>query len=246
MSGSIATIVVQFGLATIPWWPSSASGLTSVTTSGTSSCIRHALELSTTTAPAAANLGAHSRDVEPPALNSARSKPSIVSSAHDAHGRVGVLERPALGALGRERHDLVGREAAAAQDVEHDRPDRAGGAATATLMTSNSPNGFSGRIVSGPASSNAVCSERTACLTLSPGMTHEILIGRGRDHLDVDALVAERLEHLRRDAGMRLHSRADDRDLPHRLVGRDLLDADLGDERLERRARGRAGRRAGR
>ena len=48
---------------------------------------------------------------------------------------------------------------------------------TATLMRANSPNGCSGRIVSGPDSSNAACSERTACLSWSPAMTHEILIG---------------------------------------------------------------------
>ena len=35
-----AVIVVQFGLATIPWWSSAASSFTPATTSGTSSCIR--------------------------------------------------------------------------------------------------------------------------------------------------------------------------------------------------------------
>ena len=76
------TIVVQFGLATMPASipPSSASGLTSETTSGTRGSIRQALELSTTIAPAAAKRGAHSREVPPPAENSARSKPAIVSS----------------------------------------------------------------------------------------------------------------------------------------------------------------------
>ena len=39
-SATTICIVVQFGLATIPLWPSSASGLTSETTSGTSSCMR--------------------------------------------------------------------------------------------------------------------------------------------------------------------------------------------------------------
>src|SRR3546814_10220022 len=61
-------IVVQFGLATIPLrMSSSASGLTSDTTSGTSSSSRNALELSTTIAPSAANFGAHTLDVAPPA-----------------------------------------------------------------------------------------------------------------------------------------------------------------------------------
>ena len=35
----------------------------------------------------------------------------------------------------------------------------------------------------------------------------------GRDHLDVDALVGQRLEHLLGDAGMAAHADADDRDL---------------------------------
>ena len=37
---TIACIVVQFGLATIPLWPSAASSLTPATTSGTSSFMR--------------------------------------------------------------------------------------------------------------------------------------------------------------------------------------------------------------
>ena len=37
-------------------------------------------------------------------------------------------------------------------------------------------------------------------------------LGR-RDHLDVDALVGQRLEHLRRDADVRAHADADDRHL---------------------------------
>ena len=80
LSATTICIVEQFGLATIPRWPSSASGLTSETTSGTSSSIRHFDELSTTIAPASAKRGAHSPDVEPPAEKIARSKPWIVSS----------------------------------------------------------------------------------------------------------------------------------------------------------------------
>ncbi len=74
MAGSITTIVVQFGLATIPLRaPSIASGFTSLTTSGTSGSMRHADELSTTTAPPATKRSAQAFDVEPPAENSARS-----------------------------------------------------------------------------------------------------------------------------------------------------------------------------
>ncbi len=72
----IAAIVVQFGLAMIPLGRSAMSpGLTSATTSGTSESLRQAEELSTTTAPAAATRGANSREVPPPAENSAMSIP---------------------------------------------------------------------------------------------------------------------------------------------------------------------------
>src|SRR5215210_7676626 len=83
-SATTVCIVVQFGLATMPLWPSSASGFTSDTTSGTSSCMRHWDELSTTTAPASAKRGAHSALTADPAENSATSKPWIDSSSSGA------------------------------------------------------------------------------------------------------------------------------------------------------------------
>src|SRR3954467_15048096 len=52
LSATTICIVEQFGFATIPRCAAIASGLTSATTSGTSSCMRQKLELSTTTAPA--------------------------------------------------------------------------------------------------------------------------------------------------------------------------------------------------
>src|SRR5207253_1137239 len=84
------------------------------------------------------------------------------------------------GPLGRERHDLGRRKAALAQQTQHDRADRARGADDRNAQIgahANSPNGRSGRIVSGPDSSKAVCSARTAAGTCPPAMTHEILIG---------------------------------------------------------------------
>ena len=58
----MAAIVVQLGLAMMPLGVCrAASGLTSETTSGTSGSIRQADELSMTTAPAAAALGAGGR-----------------------------------------------------------------------------------------------------------------------------------------------------------------------------------------
>ncbi len=86
MSATISCIVEQFGLAISPRCSSSASGLTSETTSGISGSRRQRDELSTTTAPASTKRGAHSPDVEPPALNSARSKPWMVSSASARQG----------------------------------------------------------------------------------------------------------------------------------------------------------------
>ncbi|CAB5067011.1 unannotated protein [freshwater metagenome] len=72
----MAAIVVQFGLATIPFeMLRKACGLTSATTSGTCGSIRQAEELSTTIAPAAATCGANSRELVAPLENSAMSMP---------------------------------------------------------------------------------------------------------------------------------------------------------------------------
>jgi hypothetical protein len=95
-SGSMIAIVVQFGLATMPRAArSSSSGLTSETTSGTSSSIRNAEELSTTTAPAAANFGPHAFEIDPPAEKIAMSKPPTVSSASPTTTRPLPRSRPA-------------------------------------------------------------------------------------------------------------------------------------------------------
>ena len=75
--------VVQFGLAMMPLCCFTSAALISGTTSGTLSSMRNALELSTTTQPALAAMGANSLEMLPPALNSAMSMPaneSFVSS----------------------------------------------------------------------------------------------------------------------------------------------------------------------
>ena len=85
----MAAIVVQFGLAMMPLGSdrarlaTSLTKFTSDTTSGTSGSLRHAEELSTTTAPAAANRGACTRDMVAPAEKSAISSPdgSAVSAS---------------------------------------------------------------------------------------------------------------------------------------------------------------------
>src|SRR6478752_4364500 len=89
LSTGIAAMVVQLGLAMMrrPDRASSiAPGLTSLTTSGTSSSIRKADELSTTTTPASANRGAWAREVVAPAENSAMSSP--LGSAVEASSTV--------------------------------------------------------------------------------------------------------------------------------------------------------------
>ena len=75
-NAGIAAIVVQLGFAMIPRRALATSpGLTSLTISGTSGSIRHADELSMTTAPASANRGACARDPVAPAENNATSIP---------------------------------------------------------------------------------------------------------------------------------------------------------------------------
>ena len=72
----MAAMVVQFGLATMPFGRVAiACGLTSDTTSGTWGSIRQAEELSITTAPASATRGASASEVVLPAENRAMSRP---------------------------------------------------------------------------------------------------------------------------------------------------------------------------
>ena len=49
----------------------------------------------------------------------------------------------------------------------------------------------------------------------------------GRDHLDVDAGLVQRLEERRRDAGVGAHARADDGELADLVVVLQALEADL-------------------
>src|SRR5258705_12147751 len=75
--------VVQFGLAMIPVCNFMSVALISGITSGTESSMRNALELSITTQPALAAMGANSFEMLPPALNNAMSIPeneSLLSS----------------------------------------------------------------------------------------------------------------------------------------------------------------------
>ena len=89
--------------------------------------MRQREELSITIAPAAANRGAHSPEVEPPAEKSAMSKPWIDSSSEPLHDQPALELAPGR-ALGGERHDLRRRELALAQQPQHQRAHLPGGA----------------------------------------------------------------------------------------------------------------------
>jgi hypothetical protein len=131
LSTGIAAMVVQLGFATMPLrTSSSACGLTSLTTSGTSGSIRQALELSTTTARAAANLGASSFEVPPPALKMAMSMPlgSAVAASSTTTSRPPTASvEPADRALANRRRP-VQRQPALGEQAQHDGADLAGGA----------------------------------------------------------------------------------------------------------------------
>ena len=131
LSTGIAAIVVQFGLAMIPLRARrTASGLTSLTTSGTSGSIRQAEELSTTTAPAAANRGASPARSSAPAENSAMSMPagSAVSASSTMTSRSPqAIVEPAERAEAKNRMSLD-REVALEQDPAHHGADLTGGA----------------------------------------------------------------------------------------------------------------------
>ncbi len=75
LSATTIWIVEQLGLAMIPRCFMMSCGLTSGTTSGTSGSMRKALELSTTTAPAAAAIGLHCRETLAGVLDRTMSTP---------------------------------------------------------------------------------------------------------------------------------------------------------------------------
>src|SRR5215467_9005162 len=78
---TISDIVVQFGLAMMPLGRlATISALTSGTTSGTSGSMRNAPELSPTTAPRAAAIGAHCAEISSGTSNMATSTPSKTSA----------------------------------------------------------------------------------------------------------------------------------------------------------------------
>ena len=195
-------MVVQFGLATIPFGiDARASSLTSGTTRGTSGSIRHAEELSITIAPAAAKRGASSREPGAPQENRAMSSPA--GSAAAASSTVNSSppkgsRRPAERAEANNRSSIE-REVPLLQDGAHHAahlPGRADHPDSHAVQSTSVGRTYGGHTRSdqgarrSPAqdSSKAACSARTASST-ALGTDHAgDPDGRGRDHLDVDAV----------------------------------------------------------
>ena len=134
LSTGIAAMVVQLGLAMMPWpaaiTAAASCGLTSETTSGMSGSLRKALELSTTITPASANFCASARDVVAPAENSAMSRPlgSAVAASSTTTSLPGVRQHGAGRPRRGEEADLADREVALLEDLAHRDADLAGGA----------------------------------------------------------------------------------------------------------------------
>ena len=116
----MAAIVVQFGLAMIPFSARAMScGFTSETTSGTCGSIRQHDELSTTMAPAAANLGANARDVLAPAEKITTSKPvgsAVVASSTVIERPAKSMVDPAERAEAKKRNSLCGNSRSASSE----------------------------------------------------------------------------------------------------------------------------------
>src|SRR4051812_37594368 len=208
-------MVEQLGLATMPPWPSTASGLTSATTSGTSSCMRKWLVLSTTTAPAATSFGAHSALTEPPAEERTTSRPWIVSSLSTLHSTTEPFHSIGFPA---ERSEAKGTSSATGnpRSTSTSRivvPTSPVAPSTPTLYPS--PFKTASR-VSGRGGGLLFLHVQVEGVVQGPYRIGHAIGGdnardfdrRGGDHLDVDPLGAEHLEDPRGDARVGAHAGA--------------------------------------
>src|SRR5690606_25186964 len=228
-----------------------ASGFTSDTTSGTSGSSRQADELSTTTAPASANRGACSREVPPPAENSAMSMSARSSVAVAARSSTRT-STPANGSvLPAERAEAKNRTAATGSSRSSRRrritaptwpvaPTTATFTPCSEMVTMSAPRSR----VDDRLAVDAVELERG--VHGAHGVVQRVRAGdhrdadlRGGDHLDVDAGVAQRAEQPRRDSGVRLHARAHERQLADLVVELQRVEPDLRLQRGQRRHRRR-------
>src|SRR4051794_22831340 len=204
-------MVEQLGLATMPLCFSSASGLTSATTSGTVSSIRQREELSTTTAPASANRGAHSPLVEPPAEKSAMSKPWIVLSLSTLHDRTlspQSIWRPT------ERSEANATTSSAGKPRSRITPSMVDPTAPVAPTTATRMSGHH-RPICYPRvlGTHRVVAEIERRVQLADSGRHVLLADhagdldrRRGDHLDIDPGVADHLEGLRGHARVALYS----------------------------------------
>ena len=259
LSATTICIVEQFGLATIPLRASdSASGLTSETTSGTSVVhppLRRVVDddrarLGEARRPLAGGRRRRRRRSRGRSPGSSRRSAagttptpssSLPAERSEANGTISRAGKPRSRSSSQHHAaDLAGRaddRDAVAVAWGRARSDRA---LIAPAPRSAAPPGSRPR----PARTRRAA-PRTASATRSPRITHEILIGEVEIISMLIPSLAERGEHLRGDARVRLHPRADDRDLAHLGSSVEAADAELGDDRLERVARASAGRRAG-
>src|SRR3954471_1859214 len=245
-TASTAAIVVQFGTAMMPGFghPSSASGFTSATTSGHAGSIRNALELSTQTVPCASTIpGKNERDVDAPADTNATSTPaaastdsSRTSTSRPANGTV----RPALRAEANGTNSsTANRRSSKIRAIS--RPTAPVAPITATFIRPSYRRPSSNL----PLTSSDLRDRGVQPEALVHDLERSIAVGstdharhpdrRRGDHLDVDALGREGVEHVARHAGVRLHPGPDEGNLRDVVVDREPLGADLGGERLESR-----------
>ncbi len=182
---------------------------------------------------------AHAREVEPPAENSATSKPSIVSSASTRTGASAPsIVRPARALATRTARPRSAGNARRRSRRSRSVPTAPVAPTTATRTRGRPRRRTPSRRSAGlscmrtprtaarpgwcpsPDSSKAACSARTASGTRSPRTTHEILIG---DVEIISMLIpsSPSMEKtLAATPGCVFMPGADDRDLAHLLVGR--------------------------
>ena len=261
LSTGIATMVVQFGLATIPFGiEPRASSLTSGTTRGTSGSIRHAEELSMTIAPAAAKRGASSREPGAPQENRARSRPAgsaaaasstdqLLAAGRRAGGRPSATEaNTRSSSSGKSRSSRTAR-ITPSRPARSRRPLRLACRSVYERAAHRRRPRPSDRASPGsPAqdSSKASCRARTASSTAAARIMQEIRI----DEVEIISMLmpcgGQRLEGQGGDPGMRLHAGPDERDPGHVGVAVDPGRPELGDESLADLGADRRGRRRGR
>src|SRR4051812_25043411 len=237
---TIIDSVVQLGLAMMPLGRNlAAAALTSGTTSGTSGSIRNAAELSTTTAPRVAAIGAHCADTSSGTSNMATSTPSKTSSDRATTSTSSPRRCSRLPADRGEAtrrispHTFARVESRSSITVP-----------TAPVAPTTARVGMRSLLMTG---SSGVSSARPPVHN-SLGLAHIEVEGgvdrahcvidvlttdddrdadlRGGDHLDVHTRRRERAEERCGHTGMRAHARPDQRDLADAVVVEQVLETD--------------------